>query len=218
LDLIEDDDEWKRAISEASIWMMPRQVRSLFVRILMHCQPLHPKELWDEFQVAMSEDYIRRVTGIKRAYAQINQLLRKEGWKLKQFPEMEQIKMTKYEEEDAEQLQREALCGQQQYSQLNYGQKNVVDYVLTLLTKTNSQQKKCLYIDGPGGSGKTFVYTTLYYLLKSQGKVVNTMAFTGIAATLLPNGRTAHKTLGLPVPLFNDLTSNIKVQSKEADY
>ncbi|XP_029157800.1 uncharacterized protein LOC114930213 [Nylanderia fulva] len=220
LGLIEDDDEWKRAISKASIWMMPRQLRYLFVRILMHCQPLHPKELWNEFQVAMSEDYIRRfgrVIGIKKAYAQINQLLRKESWKLKQFPEMEQIKI-KYEEEDAEQLQREALCGQQQYSQLNYGQKNVVDYVLTLLTKTNSQQKKCLYIDGPGGSGKTFVYTTLYYLLKSQGKVVNTMAFTGIAATLLPNGRTAHKTLGLPVPLFNDSTSNIKVQSKEADY
>ena len=26
---------------------------------------------------------------------------------------------------------------------------------------------KCFYIDGPGGSGKTFVYTTLYNLLKS---------------------------------------------------
>ncbi|XP_008212376.1 ATP-dependent DNA helicase PIF1-like [Nasonia vitripennis] len=41
------------------------------------------------------------------------------------------------------------------------------------------------------------------------------MAFTGIAATLLPNGRTVHKTLGLPVPLYNDSSSSIKVQSKE---
>lgn len=43
------------------------------------------------------------------------------------------------------------------------------------------------------------------------------MAFTGIAATLLPNGRTIHKVFGLPVPLFADSTSNIKVQSKEAE-
>jgi len=42
------------------------------------------------------------------------------------------------------------------------------------------------------------------------------MAFTGIA-TLLPNGRTIHKVSGLPVPLFLDSTSNIKIQSKEAN-
>ena len=40
------------------------------------------------------------------------------------------------------------------------------------------------------------------------------MAFTGIAA-LLPNGKTVHKTLGLPVSLFSDSTSNIKVGSNE---
>lgn len=44
------------------------------------------------------------------------------------------------------------------------------------------------------------------------------MALTGIAATLLPNRRTVHKTLGLPVPLFSDSTSSIKVQSKEGQY
>ncbi|XP_011859010.1 PREDICTED: uncharacterized protein LOC105556523, partial [Vollenhovia emeryi] len=219
LGLIEDDNEWKLAINEASVWMMPKHLRLLFVRILMHCQPVHPKELWEEFKVALSEDYIRRfgqVTGIRKAYVQIDQLLRKEGWELSQFPEMEQI-TAEYEKEDTEQLQREALLGQQQYSQLNCDQKSIVDYVSTLLEKNDSQQIKCLYIDGPGGSGKTFVYTTLYYLLKSQGKVVSSMAFTGIAATLLPNGRTVHKTLGLPVPLFADSTSNIKIQSKEAD-
>ncbi|XP_074099928.1 uncharacterized protein LOC141528005 [Cotesia typhae] len=45
--LIEDDDEWKRTLNEAVIWMMPRQLCCLFVRILIHCQPLHPNELWN---------------------------------------------------------------------------------------------------------------------------------------------------------------------------
>lgn len=85
----------------------------------------------------MSEDYIRRygrVTGIRKAYAKIDQLLHKEGWELTRFSEMEQI-ITEYEKEDTEQLQRETLFGEQQYNKLNYNQKVIVDYVLTLLKK-----------------------------------------------------------------------------------
>ena len=44
---------------------------------------------------------------------------------------MEQITI-EYEEEYAEQLEKEVLLGQQRYSQLNYDQKIIVDYVLTL--------------------------------------------------------------------------------------
>ncbi|XP_071582207.1 uncharacterized protein [Temnothorax nylanderi] len=121
LGLIEDDDEWIRAMTEAARWMMPRQLRKLFVRILLHCQPLHPEELWESFKVAMSEDYTRCfgiLQGQKKAYEQIGAMLSAEG----------------------------------------------------------------------------------------------------IAATLLPAGKTVHKTFGLPVPLFADSSSAIKIQSKEAQY
>ncbi|XP_044591981.1 ATP-dependent DNA helicase pif1-like [Cotesia glomerata] len=82
----------------------------------------------------------------------------------------------------------------------------------------SDHQSNCIYIDGPGGSGKTFIYTTLCHLLKSQGKVVSTMAYTGIAATLLPNGKTVHKTFGLPVPMFSDSSSNVKPNSNQGRY
>ena len=39
--------------------MMPRTLRQLFVRMLIHCQPIHPDELWNEFKNAMSEDFAR---------------------------------------------------------------------------------------------------------------------------------------------------------------
>ena len=68
------------------------------------------------------------------------------------------------------------------------------------------------------GSGKTFVYKTLYNLLRSQNKNVCCIAFTGIAATLLPKGMTVHKVLGLPVPLLSDYSSNIAVQSKKGQF
>ncbi|XP_011872670.1 PREDICTED: uncharacterized protein LOC105564699, partial [Vollenhovia emeryi] len=218
LGLIEDDEEWYRAMNEGKVWMMPRRLRNLFVRILIHCQPLHPKKLWDEFKMDMSEHYIRRygsALGIKKVYNYIVNVLQMEGSNIANFPEMEQISETQ-EINDEEQIQEDTTIGMRQYGQLNIEQKVIVDTIL-LATASNNSNDSCFYIDGPGGSGKTFIYTTLYYLLKSKGKIVSTMAFTGIAATLLPNGRTTHKVLGLPVPLFTDSTSNIKVQSKEAN-
>jgi hypothetical protein len=35
--LIADDDEWRRCLSEAAVYMMPSQMRSLFVAMLTHC-------------------------------------------------------------------------------------------------------------------------------------------------------------------------------------
>ncbi|XP_071581098.1 uncharacterized protein, partial [Temnothorax nylanderi] len=151
LGLIEDDDEWIRAMNEAAGWMMPRQLRKLFVRILLHCQPLHPEELWESFKVAMSEDYVRYfgiLQGQKKAYEQIGAMLSAEGKSFADFPQIEQM-TEDHEEED-------------------------------------------------------------YVILEQSGS--------GIAATLLPAGKTVHKTFGLPVPLFADSSSSIKIQSKEAQY
>ena len=44
------------------------------------------------------------------------------------------------------------------------------------------------------------------------------MAFTGIAATLVPQGKTVHKIFKLPVPLHSDSSSNIKLESQDATY
>ena len=82
--------------------------------------------------------------------------------------------------------------GQEQYLKLNAEQKHIVDLILNLPQLfyygiTNS--KKCFFIRGPGGTGKTFIYHTLYNLLTEKKKKVCSMAFTGIAATLLPYGK-----------------------------
>jgi len=157
LGLIEDDEEWKRAMNEAVGWMMPRQLRRLFVRILLHCQPLHPEELWENFKIAMSEDYVRHfglLQGQKKAYAQINALLCAEGKSFSDFPQMEQL--IEYNEEDNYTLEESMEIGTKQYEQLNDKQKEIVDLVLNKLD-TNNPNSNCIYIDGPGGSGKTFI-------------------------------------------------------------
>ncbi|KYM93650.1 ATP-dependent DNA helicase PIF1, partial [Cyphomyrmex costatus] len=219
LGLIEDDDEWIRAMNEAVGWMMPRQLRRLFVRILLHCQPLHPEQLWENFKVAMSEDYIRYLgllEGQRKAYIQINIMLYAEGKSLADFPQMKQL-IENNEENNYIILEEDMEVGNRQYEQLNNKQKEIVNFILNKLD-TNDYSNNCIYIDGPGGSGKTFIYTTIYYLAKIRNKHICTMAFTGIAATLLPGGKTVHKTFKLPVPLFANSSSSIKIQSKEAHY
>jgi len=129
-----------------------------------------------------------------------------EGSNITNFSEMEQV-TTEQETIIEEQIQEDISIGIRQYQQLNVEQKKIVDTILAAAT-TNTNSDTCFYIDGQC-SDKTFIYTTLYYLLKSKDKIVNTMAFTDIAATLLPNGKTIYKVFGLSVPLFADSPSNI---------
>ncbi|XP_070171475.1 uncharacterized protein [Polyergus mexicanus] len=157
LGLIEDDDEWKRAMNEAVGWMMPRQLRRLFIRQ-------------------------------NKAYAQINSMLRAEGKSLADYPQMEQL-IKNSGEEDYMTLEETMEIGTKQYKQLNDKQKEIVDLLLNRLDNNNNHNNHCFYIDGPGGS-----------------------------ATLLPTGKTVHKTFGLSVPLFADSSSAIKIHSKEAQY
>ena len=75
------------------------------------------------------------------------------------------------------------------YNQLNSSQKEIVDIIINMSEHPEEHDTKCIYIDGPGGTGKTFIYKTLYNMFKLRNKQVCNMAFTGIAATLLPNGK-----------------------------
>ena len=69
-----------------------------------------------------------------------------------------------------------------------------------------------------GGTGKTFLLNTILACIRSQGEVALAVASSGIAATLLAGGRTAHSTFKLPLDLaFNDApVCNVGKNTKEA--
>ncbi|RWS18486.1 uncharacterized protein B4U80_09702 [Leptotrombidium deliense] len=58
-----------------------------------------------------------------------------------------------------------------------------------------------LKIGQPGGCGKIFLYHILIHNAIYQKKKIFTIAWTGIAAILLPFGKTAHKSFQLPFSL-----------------
>jgi hypothetical protein len=72
------------------------------------------------------------------------------------------------------------------------------------------QRHGIFFLQGAGGTGKTFLYRAVYYHLRATGKSVLCVASSGVAATLLPYGRTAHSQFKIPLTLDEWTTCDVK--------
>lgn len=81
---------------------------------------------------------------------------------------------------------------------LNDQQKQVYE---TLIQAVDNNTGGLFFLDAPGGTGKTFVIPLLLATIRSRCDKALTLASSGIAATLLDGGRTAHSALKLPLNL-----------------
>jgi ATP-dependent DNA helicase PIF1 len=73
------------------------------------------------------------------------------------------------------------------------------------------------FLNGYGGTGKTFIWRTLAAAIRSKGDIVLTVASSGIASLLLPGGRTANSKFKIPVPTFENSTYNIEGDNHHAE-
>ena len=83
---------------------------------------------------------------------------------------------------------------------------------------SNNVNERLFFIDGSAGTGKTHLYNYLFYLLNSHNIGVIAYAFTGIAATLLPEGRTLHSAFKLSFIIKNDLMLSITCTTHSEQY
>lgn len=72
-------------------------------------------------------------------------------------------------------------------------------------------------LDAPGGTGKTFSLSTLLAAVRSESKVALATATSGIAATLLPNGRTLHSRFKVPLNITDESTCHISKRDRTAE-
>ena len=70
------------------------------------------------------------------------------------------------------------------------------------------------FLDGPGGTGKNFLYNTILGYLCGRNAKCMAIATSEIAACLLNEGQTAHSSLVIPLQLHNASICNISAQSK----
>ena len=62
LNLVDNDEQWRRTMQEAAREKMPGEMRFMFAIICLYTTPQLPSplDLWNEFSIVMSEDYAHR--------------------------------------------------------------------------------------------------------------------------------------------------------------
>ena len=121
-----------------------------------------------------------------------------------------------YDEDDLLPEQAKAFF-EANYPKLNSDQKRVFERIKYLVENRGSDGK-LIFLDAPGGTGKTFTLNVLISWMRMEGHEVATSATSGIAATLLYNGRTAHNRFKLPFHPHKESFCSIKKQSDDAKF
>ncbi|KAI5888542.1 uncharacterized protein SCHCODRAFT_01057211, partial [Schizophyllum commune H4-8] len=98
---------------------------------------------------------------------------------------------------------------------MNADQRTAFD---AIIASVNARDGQLFFLNGPGGTGKTFIYKALCHCLRAESSIVLCVASSGIAALLLPGGRTSHSTFRIPIDNLTDASScSISKQSLRAD-
>ena len=72
------------------------------------------------------------------------------------------------------------------------------------------------FVDGPGGTGNTFLYSAALAAIRSRGRIALAVASSGVAFTLLPRARTAHSLFMIPIHTTANSSSFVDKQSSRA--
>jgi hypothetical protein len=213
--LLEDDGEWNQCLAEASQMQTGTRLRHLFATILLFCTPSQPHQLWQQYRTYICDDlrYRLRTLGINNACDEdvydyglymIDHILHESGHSLGDWPSMPTLRQhwEQYTINDmiAEQLNYDRnvqrAFWESHHQLLNDEQRNAHERILH---SVENGVGGMFMIHGHGGTGKTFLYKVICSRLRSEGTIVLCTASSGIAALLLPGGRTAHSMFKIPI-------------------
>lgn len=221
LGLIGEDKEWLAAFTQASEWATSAQLRSLFCHLLIFCEVSNPMSLWEAGWCKMSDDILYNLkknnsnTELHVTDNHLQQLTLLELEKLLRSctpsksvtdfhlpPPSEEVQLV-FENRlilEETSYNREELYKQHQLmvSQLNSDQLQIYNFVVSA---NNTGKQVLLFVYGHGGTGKTFLWTTILSYFRSLGKIALAVAASGIASLLLPSGRTAHSRFNIPIDM-----------------
>ena len=218
--LLESDNHWMNTMEEAASSQMPQQLRQLFAIIVSTCAPSNPCGLYEAFREAMAEDILLQARRNLH-----DDLL---GFSDEIFNELLQLLDDAVQSMTGKSASHFGLppfvcsgatgvCKELQ-REVSYDKSALATYVATnerLLVPDQTAvydhvlavvQRSCggiVFLDAPGGTGKTFVLNLILSKIRLSGIAI-AVSSSGIAATLLQGGRTAHSTFKLPLNLNYD--------------
>ena len=214
--LLQDDAEWDNCLQEAAVIALPRQIRRLFATLLVFGQPLDPLDLLRKHLDVMSDDWRVDENRYSKAILSINEHLSSLDKCITDFFDIQDLNEFGYpnvvdvgsdaNDNNSNNLDNSIISfTEEDVNRLNSEQRIVFNAVTTAVLEPRPLNK-LFFLDGPGGTGKTFVYNTILGYLRDRGVKCMAMATSGIAACLLHEGRTAHSSLAIPLQLHDKST------------
>ncbi|XP_062075588.1 uncharacterized protein LOC133779672 [Humulus lupulus] len=198
LGLLDDDKEWIDCLTEAAIWATGKELRHLFVTILIHCQVSDASQIWKSNYIALSED----ITSLQRKRFRMNDLkLIEQQVEAYTLFEIESImlKMGKsLKDIDGMPLPNPSLIRDSGNRLVNEELDCDRDQLKILHEKSFAALNPC----------QKLAYKAIVYSVENEQ--VLPVATSGIAALLLPNGRTAHSRFHIPLNVTVESTCEIR--------
>ncbi|KAL6183772.1 hypothetical protein ACLB2K_045183 [Fragaria x ananassa] len=215
--LLENDNSIRMCLAEASAIRMPSALRRLFVTLLVYGVPVGVRALWDEFAHFMVEDYTSSddIANRNRLLQDLNRILQQFGKNIRDYdlPQLtgeleDNIGMPRcIEDELFIHVPQEDIDA---IDRLNNDQMVAFN---TIMSVVDGKESALFFVDGPGGTGKTYLYRALLANLRRMNHIVLTTASSGIAANILPGGKTAHSRFKIPLKVLPSSMCSIGKQS-----
>ncbi|PIN26452.1 DNA helicase PIF1/RRM3 [Handroanthus impetiginosus] len=238
--LLDDDNEWHQALSEASTWASPIKLHNMFSTMLMFSEITNPVNLWERHWRSMVDDFEYRVRRQLRdnsihlsdeelkewGLQKIEHILNTNGKTLGDFPPMPRPTFQTFgnitnrlrpclmrEELDYDDNVEEQSF-HSYFSGLNNDQLRIYNAIIQAY---EDKSGGLFFVNGSGGTGKTYLWKTIIAKFRSQKRIVLSIASSGIAALLLPGGRTAHSRFKIPFDLHEESRCPIDLNTELAE-
>ena len=216
LGLFADQNEAQYAIDEALATLAtPRQLRLLFIHLLVNdCVPT-PIDIWTKYQQHMVCDFTLQLgfntdLALNRALEDLNRTLEEHGKSLSFYGLPDPITFSAEVEHELERWGRDHI-----------GLRNRVATAIAIMTDEQhfiynrimssvlEREPLLAFIDGKAGRGKTFLINAICDKVRSLGHIVIPTATAAFAAQLYPGGRTTHSAFKVSTHFsFSLITTN----------
>uniref|UniRef100_A0AC35GRF3 DNA helicase n=1 Tax=Panagrolaimus sp. PS1159 TaxID=55785 RepID=A0AC35GRF3_9BILA len=166
LGLVLNDKLYEDTLYEALNHTSPNQFRYLFARLLAHCDLGNPLELFDQFEDHLTSDLLKKWQkddAKKVAWRKIVKSMINQEKQLSDYPQLEAyMNEIGYENEETVDLKALLDEGWADYGIMNEEQKAIVDPIIKKIQSPEQiVEKCCIFADGPGGCGKSYLFNTV---------------------------------------------------------
>ncbi|QQP50759.1 ATP-dependent DNA helicase, partial [Caligus rogercresseyi] len=216
--LLEDDQHWDLTLEDAVVSRSPVMLRQLFAIMLVYCSLTNASQLWEKYRDSMTEDILLQARRqADDEYPQFTPTMYNQALIFLEDKVLEigGCSLDNYALTTPDRIQQR-LISRHMLRETSYANDLLQQYVddneplLTpdqtdaytkIMLKVNSGSAGILFLDAPGGTGKTFLLNLLLAKVRQNNQIALAVASSGIAATLLSGGRTAHSAFKLPLNL-----------------